>query len=190
MPTESHRYPKNARENRQKLGTAGRSNGRARRSILPKQPSGVHDLGNRTPSKARAGALSLQVGVDVVSVAEVAAALDRFGDAYVRRTYTAHEAAYCRAGSPRVAAERFAARFAAKEATIKALRPLDVWTDYRAVEVRRDRSGRCNLRLHRDVAALAAQRGVGHLALSLSHDGSLAAAVVVAVPSSSGSRAR
>ena len=189
MAADAERYSRNARENRDKTRPSRAANGRAEKRSLPKQPGGVSDLGNRTPS-VHGAVPPLRVGVDVISVAEVAAALARFGDAYIRRMFTRHEAAYCRAGSPRVAAERFAARFAAKEAAIKALQPVEPWTDYRAVEVRRDRSGRCNLRLHRSVAALAADRGVEHLALSLSHDGDVAAAVVVAVPSSPHPRAR
>jgi holo-[acyl-carrier protein] synthase len=121
------------------------------------------------------------VGVDLVRVAEVAAALDRFGDRYIRRVFTADEAAYCQAGAQPVAAARFAARFAAKEAAVKALAPERQWTDWRAIEVRRRQSGQCTLVLHGEAASLADRRGVEHLALSMTHDGDLAAAVVVAL---------
>jgi len=130
-------------------------------------------------------AKDLRVGVDVVSVSEVEAALRRFGDRYVRRTFTASEASYCRAGAPRVAAERFAARIAAKEAAIKALQPTMRWLDWRAVEVRRHPSGHCAVHLHGSAAKLARRRGIGHLALSMTHHGDVAAAVVIAVPSDS-----
>jgi holo-[acyl-carrier protein] synthase len=120
----------------------------------------------------------LSVGLDVVSVSEVSSALDRFGDRYVDRVFTAEEAAYCRAGA--TSAERLAVRFAAKEAAVKALQPEWRWTDWRSIEVKRHKSGRCALVLHREAAALATRRGIRHFALSMSHDGDCAAAIVVA----------
>jgi holo-[acyl-carrier protein] synthase len=123
----------------------------------------------------------LSVGVDVTSVAEVASAVRRFGDRYVRRVFTPAEAAYCRAASGAAASRRFAARFAAKEAAVKVLQPDSPWSDWRAIEVRRHQSGRCALVLHRRAAALAAARGIEHLAVSISHDGNHAAAIVVAL---------
>ena len=95
---------------------------------------------SRHKSKARGAGPGLTVGLDVVSVSEVSAALDRFGDRYVDRVFTAREAAYCRASA--ATAERLAVRFAAKEAAVKALQPERRWTDWRAIEVKRDRSGR------------------------------------------------
>src|SRR6266852_4583657 len=65
----------------------------------------------------------LRVGIDLVSVREVARSLERFGERYVRRVFTVREAAYCRAAAGRAAAARFAVRFAAKEAALKALDP-------------------------------------------------------------------
>jgi holo-[acyl-carrier protein] synthase len=127
------------------------------------------------------GQFPVSVGIDVVCVAEVADALHRFGDRYIQRTFTADEAAYCRAAAQPVAAARFAARFAAKEAALKALQPDRRWTDWRAIEVRRRKSGECALVLHGDAASLAARRGIDRLVLSMSHEGHLAAAIVVAV---------
>ena len=123
----------------------------------------------------------LQIGVDVVSVREVGHSLDRFGERYVQRVFTEREAAYCRAGRGRAAVERFAVRFAAKEATLKALQPEAPWTNnWRAIEVRRHPSGRCDIVLHGDAAALAERQGIAALALSMSHNAGHAAAVVVA----------
>lgn len=76
-----------------------------------------------------APAETLRVGVDVVSVADVAASVRRFGDRYVHRIFTPHEIAACRTacvpagGDPTYSAESLAARFAAKEAVVKVLRP-------------------------------------------------------------------
>jgi holo-[acyl-carrier protein] synthase len=121
-----------------------------------------------------------RVGLDLISVAEVAASLHRFGSRYIRRVYTAGEARYCRAAAGAAASARFAARFAAKEAAVKALAPAHQWTRWRDIEVRRHRSGRCTLVLHGEAAALARRRGVGYLALSMTHDGGHAAAIVLA----------
>jgi holo-[acyl-carrier protein] synthase len=125
-------------------------------------------------------ATGLHVGIDIVSVEEVSQSLERFGERYVRRVFTDHEAKYCRAGAGRAAAERFAARFAAKEATLKALRPETPSADWRSIEVLRHASGRCEVVLHGEAAALATRQGICALALSMSHHADSAAAVVVA----------
>ena len=130
-------------------------------------------------SRSRRSPTRLVVGIDVASIAEVASALDAYGERYVQRIFTDDEAAYCRAARGRARAARFAARFAAKEAAIKALAPARRPVDWRAIEVRRANSGRCALRLHGAAATLAARRGVSGLAVSLTHDGDLAAAIVI-----------
>src|SRR6187397_1218911 len=111
--------------------------------------------------------LPCSVGVDVVEVAQVAAAVSRFGERYVRRVFTAHEAAYCQAAAAPVAAARLAARFAAKEAAVKALEPDERWTAWRDIEVQREQTGRCTLRLHGAAARLAERRGIDGLLLSM-----------------------
>jgi holo-[acyl-carrier protein] synthase len=130
------------------------------------------------------------IGVDLVSVADIASALDRFGERYVRRTFTDREALYCRAGSGLTMAERFAARFAAKEAVVKSLNPSSPWLDWRAIEIARETSGRCHVVLHGSAAALAARRRIGGFALSISHDATHAIAMVVARRRRTASRAR
>jgi len=149
------------------------------------------DLGKARPSnRQKRGAGRLRVGIDVMSVDEVAEALAHFGERYVRRVFTAHEASYCRGAAGSAAASRFAVRFAAKEAAIKALQPGAPWTDWRAVEVRRYKSGRCAIRLHGKAAALAERQGIHSLSLSMSHDGDHAAAIVVALRDAGRSRGR
>src|SRR5262245_10823642 len=125
-------------------------------------------------------AIGIHVGIDIVSVEDVSQSLERFGERYVRRVFTNHEAEYCRSGAGRAAAERFAARFAAKEATLKALQPDAPSADWRSIEVLRHASGRCEVVLHGEAAALAARQGIRALALSMSHHADSAAAVVVA----------
>jgi holo-[acyl-carrier protein] synthase len=130
--------------------------------------------------EASGDSLAIRVGVDVASIADVASSIERFGDRYLRRVFTEHELASCSL-RPTAAAARLAARFAAKEATIKVLRPDDVRPDWRSMEVRRTPSGACTLRLTNTAADLAADAGIRRLALSMTHEGWFAAAIVVAL---------
>jgi holo-[acyl-carrier protein] synthase len=120
----------------------------------------------------------LVLGVDLVAVSDIARAMDQFGDRYLTRIYTPGEIAYCGGARHTDAAKHFAARFAAKEATFKALQAGDVALDWRSVEVVRRPDGSCDLHLHDGMEGLARQRGVNDLRLSLSHDGGFAVAVV------------
>jgi holo-[acyl-carrier protein] synthase len=120
----------------------------------------------------------LRVGIDLVRVGDARQALDRFGDRYLRRVFTDAEAAYC-LQAPASAAERLAARFAAKEAAIKVLRP-SAWLDWRSIEVVRSPAGWTELALRGEAAELARSHGLCQFSLSLSHDGEYATAVVVA----------
>ncbi len=127
---------------------------------------------------------ALRVGVDLVHVGEVAAAVECFGDRYVTRIYTDHEISCCRrdgvAGSgPAYAMESLAARFAAKEAVLKVLRPVDVQPAWRSIELHRMAGGWCEIRLSGPAAALADEAGVDGFAVSVSHEATLAAAVVI-----------
>jgi holo-[acyl-carrier protein] synthase len=126
------------------------------------------------------GATSVRVGADLAGVQQVADSVARFGDRYLRRVYTEHEIACC-AGLPELAAAGLAARFAAKEATLKVLRPVDYQPDWRSIEVQRQDGGWCAMALSGHAAALAAQAGISELAVSLSHEEGMAAAVVVAL---------
>lgn len=121
----------------------------------------------------------IRVGVDLCSVQEVAESVATFGDRYLHRVYTDDELEYCRR-DPALAAERLAARFAAKEATVKVLRPLDIRPDWRGIEVRRDPGGWCELSLDGTAARLAREAAIDSLALSISHDAGMANAVVIA----------
>lgn len=121
----------------------------------------------------------IRVGTDLARVGEVSDAIARFGSRYLERLFTPAEIAYCRE-SPQTEAERFAARFAAKEAVAKVLRPEGDWPDWRAIEIRRHPDGWVDVVLHGAAADRAAAQGIASLALSLSHHGDYAAAVVVA----------
>ena len=126
------------------------------------------------------GRRAVAVGVDLVAVDQVQHAISRFGERYVRRVFTEHEVA-CSPGLGQVRACHLAARFAAKEATMKALGPTDWLPPWRSIEVWREDSGRCSLRLSGHAAELARRAQLSDFAVSISHEGNLAAAVVVAV---------
>lgn len=124
--------------------------------------------------------MKLAVGVDLVAVAEVQGAVSCFGERYLERVYTPHELA-CAPGEGGVRARHLAARFAAKEAAIKALGPSEHLPAWRSIEVRQETGGRCSLRLSGHAAELASRAGLSEFAVSLTHEGELAAAVVVAL---------
>ena len=120
-------------------------------------------------------------GIDVAEIARVRAALDepRTGERFKTRVFTAGEQAYCESrGAGRY--ESYAARFAAKEATMKALGvgwgAQMSWLD---VEVLREPDGRPTVQLHGKGAATAAAAGVARVHLALTHTRDVAVAQVV-----------
>ncbi len=140
----------------------------------------------RRTSTERGAGPGVRVGVDLVPVADVAESVRRFGDRYLERIFTPHEIACCRradARTHRAAAgysiESLAARFAAKEATLKVLRPSGWRPDWRSIEVRRANGGWCEIHLSGLAAALAADAGIDELEVSLTHESMVAVAVVV-----------
>ena len=120
----------------------------------------------------------LLLGADVVSVRDVEHALASFGDRYLARIYTPAEIAYARA-APSETARRLGARFAAKEATIKALRAGQIGIDPRTIEIAKAADGGTELVLTGAASVAARRAGAGELTATLSHHGDLAIAVVV-----------
>jgi holo-[acyl-carrier protein] synthase len=123
--------------------------------------------------------LIVGTGIDLAEVARVRAALTAgYGDRFRRRVFTASEIAYAESKANRY--ERYAARFAAKEAAMKAIgtgwRGGIRWTDF---EVANLPSGRPTLRLHGKAAELAARLGVATVSLSITHTEALAQAFVI-----------
>src|SRR6185503_274065 len=123
---------------------------------------------------------TVAVGIDLVQISQVASSLDRLGDAYMNRIFTVDEIAYC-STSPAMAPSRFAARFAAKEATLKALRLEDQGVDMRTIEVRQMPGGWSEIALSGRAHELAKSSGWSSWSVSLSHEGDYATAVVAAV---------
>ncbi len=118
------------------------------------------------------------LGIDIAEIDRIEAAIRRYGDHFVRRLFTPAEIEYCEAYKNRY--ERYAGRFAVKEAAMKALgtgwRRGVRWTDF---EVAREPSGKPTLRLAGRAAEFAAQLGVRHIAVSITHSGKTALAEVV-----------
>jgi holo-[acyl-carrier protein] synthase len=118
------------------------------------------------------------MGVDLMEVPRMAAAIERFGEHFLKRVFTEAEIQYCDSKINRM--ERYAARFAAKEAGLKAIgtgwRGGISWRD---VEVRRERGGRPCLAYAGKAAEVAARVGVRRTWLSLTHTEQYAIAQVV-----------
>ena len=112
--------------------------------------------------------------MDIIEIDRVAATLARFGDRFLQRIYTTGEIAYCRGRAPQLAA-----RFAAKEAVMKALGTGTRGVGWQEVEVTRKRSGEPGIALHGRAATRAEKLGIDRLALSLSHSRNYAVASVV-----------
>ena len=116
-------------------------------------------------------------GLDATEVDRIAAAIERYGDRFVQRVFTAGEVAYCRA--KRDAASSFAARFAAKEAAMKALGTgHSHGVFWRGIEVVRH-GGPPQLRFHGGAAARLAALGATRSLLTLTHSRELAIAHVL-----------
>ena len=117
-------------------------------------------------------------GIDIAEVPRIAEAISRFGDRFLHRVFTDGEIKYCDAKANRV--ERYAARFAAKEAGMKALGT--GWNHgvrFRDIEVRRQPGGRPTIVFHGKAAEFAAKLGAVNVALSLSHTAEQAIAQVI-----------
>jgi holo-[acyl-carrier protein] synthase len=119
------------------------------------------------------------LGVDIVEVARIERALARWGDAFVGRVFTALEDE--RARSPRARSQRLAARFAAKEAVMKALGLGWRTMAWREIEIRNDPLGRPIVHLSGGAAQAAARQGVGVIHVTLAHTRRLALASALAL---------
>lgn len=124
--------------------------------------------------------MPLAHGVDLVEVPRIERMLAKPGDRFAERCFTDSERAYCESGG-KLRVERYAARFAAKEAVMKALGTGwtggVAWTD---IEVVRDGTGRPAIVLHNAAKELAEKSGLREWAISLSHTGMTAIASVIA----------
>jgi holo-[acyl-carrier protein] synthase len=117
-------------------------------------------------------------GIDIAEVPRIREAIERFGDRFLQRIYTEGEKRYCESKANRE--QRYAARFAAKEAAMKALGT--GWNHgvrWRDCEVVRMPGGRPTITFHGKAAEFATKLGVKNAALSISHTAEQAIAQVI-----------
>ena len=117
-------------------------------------------------------------GIDIAEVERIEESIARFGERFLRRVFTPAEIAYCQSKSN--SSERYAARFAAKEAAMKALGT--GWNHgvrWRDIEVWREPGSRPTIRFHGQARELAARLRATHAALSISHTREQAIASVI-----------
>ena len=117
----------------------------------------------------------LSTGVDIIEIPRIKKTLDRYGERFLKRIFTPDEIAYCRGRSPNLAG-----RFAAKEATMKALGTGVRGVGWKDIEVIRAESGAPSVKLYGRAKARAEMLKVSELSLSISHSREFAVAFVVA----------
>lgn len=120
------------------------------------------------------------IGIDVVEVERIAASIERYGDTFLLKLFTAEERAYC--GAQKKPALHYAARFAAKEAVSKALGTgiggQAGWLD---LEITRDPSGAPKLLLCGAAQKFTQLQGITEIQISLTHAREYAAANAIAI---------
>jgi holo-[acyl-carrier protein] synthase len=141
-------------------------------------PSSARSEKRQQAAALQGGTLIIGMGVDIAEVERIRGAIERYGEVFLRRIYTTREREYCERFKNKY--ERYAGRFAAKEAAMKALgtgwRRGVKWVDF---EVAREMSGRPTLAITGEAAKIAGQIGVKSVALSITHTETLALAQVV-----------
>lgn len=126
---------------------------------------------------------SMRVGTDVQVIETIEAAVRRHGRRYLDRLFTAQEVQACGGydAEPNLLAPGLAARFCAKEAVLKALRPTAIVPEWRDIEVVRMPGGWVSLSLTGTARQIAEAAGLVDLEVSLSHDGPVAVATAAGI---------
>jgi holo-[acyl-carrier protein] synthase len=122
-----------------------------------------------------------ELGIDIIKVERIAAALRRFGDRFPRRVLTDAEQRYVR-NRP----QNFAGRWAAKEAVSKVLGLGVRGVGWRDIEIARLPTGQPEVRLSGRARARAEQLGMARIAVSISHEGDYAVAIALGVRTAGG----
>src|ERR1700693_5713548 len=122
-----------------------------------------------------------ELGIDIIRVERIRAALARFGERFSRRVLTEREHRYVR-DRP----ETFAGRWAAKEAVSKVLGRGVRGIGWKDIEVERLPTGQPAVRLHGRAAQRAEQLGMGRIALSIAHESDFAVAIAFGVRTAGG----
>ncbi len=119
---------------------------------------------------------SYAVGIDMIAIPRVRAVIERHDGRFLRRVYTPEEVAFCRGRVPELAA-----RFAAKEAVMKALGTGAHGVAWREIEILPDRRGKPLVYLSGRAQERADRIGLRALDVSLTHERDFAVAAVVGV---------
>lgn len=119
------------------------------------------------------------IGTDIVEIKRIRLAVEKYGEKFLSRVFTVGERDYC--GERRDPCPCLAARFAAKEAVLKALGSGLAGCSWHDVEVVVLPGGKPEINLSGGAAAVARSKGVGSVLISLSHDGGRAVAFAVAL---------
>lgn len=122
-----------------------------------------------------------ELGIDIIKIERIAAALRRFGDRFSRRVLTDGEQRYVR-GRP----QNFAGRWAAKEAVSKVLGLGVRGVGWRDIEIARLPTGQPSVRLHGRARERAEQLGMSRVAVSISHEDDFAVAIAFGVRTAGG----
>lgn len=118
------------------------------------------------------------IGTDITSIQRIEKAVERFGERFIKKVFTEDEASYCKGKKEQAA--HLAARFAAKEAILKALGTgISKGIGFKDVEVAREQGRRPEVILNGKAKDVAESLGVKNIHLSISHDSGLAAAFAV-----------
>jgi len=122
-----------------------------------------------------------ELGIDIIKVERIAAALKKFGDRFPKRVLTDTEHRYVR-NRP----QNFAGRWAAKEAVSKVLGLGVRGVGWRDIEILRLPTGAPSVRLHGRAKVRAEQLGMSRIAVSISHEGDYAIAIAFGIRSAGG----
>lgn len=119
------------------------------------------------------------VGIDIVSTERIKHSIERYGERFHKRIYTPGEIEYC--SSRKYPHLHYAARFAAKEALVKALGTgFRYGIKHTEIETVLNGLGKPDILLYDTTAAISRQKGITRLSLSLSHNDEQATAIVIA----------
>jgi holo-[acyl-carrier protein] synthase len=122
-------------------------------------------------------------GIDLVDCSRIEAMVERHGERFIQRIFTAAEQAYAQANKNEI--EKLAGRFAAKEAVLKLMgtgwRGKIAWTD---IEIRNNSSGQPEVILSGEVKKIADKLGIKHISVSITHTANFAIASAVALTQS------
>ena len=114
-------------------------------------------------------------GIDVIEIDRIQNVLSRYGNRFLNKIFTPDEIQYCRGRSPNLAG-----RFAAKEATMKALKTGARGVSWKDIEVIRASNGAPSIKLYNRALARSESLGVSSLSISFSHSRDYAVASVIA----------